>query len=151
MVRARSSKLSSAGQAALDGALRWLIGNKKNRNLPPLWREALRPSAEKRIQQSANSVVELALWVTLSSPKVAEKIPPIRKDVLQLANESLTNLPSLLQLPVAFFLLTIGLQAAGIVAARLIGRGFFVAHAALAAEIEPPESWRLLQPHLPEL
>jgi hypothetical protein len=142
---------ASAGQAALDGALRWLIGIKKKQNFPPLWREALRPSAEQRIQRAATSSVELALCVTLSSSKVAEKIPPTRKDVQQLATEPLTDLPSSLQLPVAFFLLTIGLQAAGIVGARLIGRSFFVAHAALAAEIEPPESWRLLQPHLPEL
>lgn len=140
-----------AGSAALEGALEW-IANAKSESLPPvLWREALRPLAEERLSRDALDPAELAFCAAIVPTTIAAKLPASRPDVQALASVPLESLPVPLQLPTAFLLVTIGLQASEDVGAVLLARGFFAVHDALEGAAEPPEAWRLLRPHLPML
>jgi GTPase-associated protein 1, N-terminal domain type 1 len=140
-----------AGLAALDGALDWLVETPSAKLPPPLWREVLRPLAEKRLARGTLSPPELAFCATIVPATIAAGLPATRPDVQALASEPLDILPASLHVPTAFLLVTLGLQASAEVGAPLLARGFFPAHDALEGATEPPEAWRLLQPHLPLL
>jgi hypothetical protein len=140
-----------AGNAALDGALDWLVKT-PSANLPaPLWREVLRPLAEERLAGSTLPPPTLAFCAAIVSATVAAGLPATRPDLQELASQPLEALPASLRVPTAFLLVTLGLQASGKVGAPLLACGFFPVYEALEGAAEPPEAWRLLQPHLPML
>jgi hypothetical protein len=115
-----------------------------------LWREVLRPLAEQRLMNEI-SPLELAFCAVLVPSTIAAQLSASRADLQKLASESLENLPASLRLPTAFLLVTLGLQASAQLGAPLIARGLFPVYEALEGATEPPEAWRLLQPHLPML
>jgi hypothetical protein len=138
-----------AGQPALDGALKWT--KEEDDKLPgDAWRDALAELAQTRLARESLSPLELAFAVAFVRPQIAEGIPASRPDVQALAALPLHDLPSALQLPAAFFLVALGLMSEGSTGGPLLARGFVAVHSALATRTEPPNSWRLLQRHLPE-
>lgn len=142
--------VNRAGSAALAGAVQWLLAEEPPRDLPqPIWREALRPFAEARLKEERLPPVELAFCAAIVSPDVAGMLDAKRVDVQMLASTPLQNLPPALQLPTAFLLVAVGLKASGEDGAPLLSRAFFRVYEALESASEPPEAWRLLQPHLP--
>jgi hypothetical protein len=148
---AASEIVQHIGPGALDATVQWVETTGSTKLPPALWREALRPYAEQKLQTHSTSAVELIMCSLLAAASVAEAVPADRSDVQAAAKQPLSQFPLALQLPAAFFFLTIGMQASGIAACRLILRGFFPAHESLARQTEPPESWRLLQRHVPTL
>ncbi len=140
-----------AGAAALDAALDWIIDS-LSADIPlSLWREVLRPLAEERLAGAMLSPSELAFCTAIVPPTIAARLSATRADIQALASEPLEKLPSSLRLPMAFLLVTLGLQASAEIGASLLARGLFPVHEALEGATEPPEAWRLLQPHLPVL
>lgn len=140
-----------AGVAALDGALDWLVESPSAQFPSPLWREVLRPLAEERLARGPLSPPELAFCAAIVPATIATGLPATRPDLRALAAEPLETLPASLRLPTAFLLVTLGLQASAQAGAPLLARGFFPVYESLEGADEPPEAWRLLQPHLPTL
>ncbi len=140
-----------AGPAALETALKWLVETHSTRLVSPLWREVLRPLAEERLAGGNLTPHELAFCAAMVPPPVAAALPATRSDIQELAVNSLNILPAPLRLPTAFLLCTLGLQASEWDGAALLARGFFPVLEALDGAVEPPEAWRMLQPHLPTL
>jgi len=140
-----------AGPIALDGALDWLIKDSSANLPPPLWRKVLRPLAEERLTGGMLTAPELAFCAVLVRPSIAAGLSPTRADLRALNSESLETLPAPLRLPTAFLLVTLGIQASSEIGAPLLACGFFPVYEALEGATEPPEAWRLLQPHLPML
>ena len=135
-----------AGAAALDGAFEWLINVPSADLPPPLWREVLRPLAEKRLADGMLSPSELAFCAMIVPATIAARLSATRADLQALASEPLESLPASLRLPTAFLLATFGLQASAQLGAPLFACGLFPVHEALKSATEPPEVWRLLQP-----
>jgi hypothetical protein len=140
--------VSLANDAALDGALEWLISASPP-SFPTLWREVLRKLAEERLERENLRPLELAFCAAIAPSTVVARLSASRADVQRLASEPLENLPLPLRLSTAFLLVTLGLQGTPQAGAPLLARGFFAVHEALAGAVEPPEAWRLLQPYLP--
>jgi hypothetical protein len=137
-----------AGDLVFDACLQWTIEH--NDRFPPgQWLKSLSVIAESRINDTNLTPTALAFCVALLSRKHVKRIAIERPDVRRLINSPLELLPEVLRSPTAFFLVFVGLGNSGDLAGAAIARGFFCAHAALAAETEPPESWRLLQSRLP--
>jgi hypothetical protein len=140
-----------AGPAALDGALEWLVETPSAKLPPPLWREVLRPLAVERLARGTLSPPELAFCAAIVPASIAAGLAATRPDLQALASAPLETLPASLRLPTAFLLVALGLQASAEVGTPLLARGFFHVYEALEDAAEPPEAWRLLQPHLPIL
>jgi hypothetical protein len=138
----------TAGAEAFHGSLHW-VKKQGDKLLPDVWRQSLTDVARDRLKQGGMAPLEFAFCVTLLPPYQMEQIPVDRSDVQDLGALPLERLPAALRLPAAFFLVTVGLKGSGKAGATAIARGFFAVHSALAAQTEPPESWRLLQRQLP--
>jgi len=140
-----------AGPRALEGALDYLGETQSTNFLTPLWREVLRPLAEERLTCGNLSPIELVFCATIVPPSIAAVLPATRSDIQELAAKPLDSLPTSLRLQAAFLLCTLGLQASEWDGTPLLARGFFPVYEALDGAVEPPEAWRMLQPHLPTL
>lgn len=142
-----------AGPCAIDSAFRWLDHASAQEKLPSqLWREALAEPAANRVQEAELSPPTLALCAWLLEPEVArELLSASRNDVQQLSRQPIEALPLPLRLHTAFLLVAVGLRAPAVDGARLIGRGFFPVHDALASNSYSQASWQLLSPELPKL
>jgi hypothetical protein len=141
-----------AGTHAIEGAFHWLHNSIAQENLPSqIWREALAGPAAVRLGDTTPLPPDqLALCAWFVSPKAARQLlDAFRQDVQTLASQPLDDLPRPLRLPTAFLLVTLGLRAAGPEAVRLIARGFFRVHDALASTQYSSESWSLLSSELP--
>ena len=141
-----------AGEETFDALVEWVRLGATVSTLSGSWRDAVHPWAAARTEGGTSlQPLEFAVCIALLPRTVLGRIDAAREDVQRLALVAADALPSDLTLPVAFFLVTIALQAQGAAGGPLLASSVFAVHNALARAEEPPESWRLLQPHLPEL
>ncbi len=140
-----------AGHSAFEGFADWLKLTSPAVFPLPVWRDALRPVAEKRLREGGLSPLDLALCMAVAPSAVIKRMNGLSSELLTLASVPLDVLPAAIRLSTAFLLVTIGLQSEEEVGERLLSSSFFHAHSALEGEEEPPEAWRILQPYLPKL
>jgi hypothetical protein len=144
--------VEKAGPHAIECAFRWLDSPLAQKYLPSqIWREALAiPAANRLADDEHLSPSRLALCAWLVPPKVARQtLTANREDVQRLSGQPLDTLPPPLRVPTAFLLVMLGLNAESPEGLRLLAKGFFQVHDALASNQYASESWSLLYPELP--
>jgi hypothetical protein len=116
-----------------------------------MWREALASPAAIRLgDPKPLAPDQLALCAWFVPPKTARQLlSASRHDVQQLASKSLDSLPPPLRVPTAFLLVALGLRTEKPEGIRLITKGFFQVHDALASTQYSSELWSLLSSELP--
>lgn len=146
--------VENAGPHVMQSAFRWLEYGIAHELLPSrAWREALAAPASKLLVGTEElPPAPLALCAWCVPPETARhSLSASRQDIQRLAEQPLDKLPSPLRVPTAFLLMALGLRAKSDVGVKLVVKGFFPVHDALASGDYSTESWSLLSPELPYL
>ena len=146
--------VQNAGPHAMKGAFKWFDHPIAHESLPSQpWREALAAPAKELLEKGEQlppASLALCAWCA-PLETIHQRLSASRKDVGQLAEQPLENLPLPFRVPTAFLLVTLGLRTPDRGGTKLILAGFFTVHDALARTIYSPESWSMLSPELPYL